>query len=180
MKKLFNKYLWFLSFWLLYINSFAQIKLDTYSGKIDTFVVTGYLIMMEVKEKKNIDKMIDYYFIANNQFSKNIIKADKLFKLDRNRDSIFMLCRGGAYLTLNDILFNGKLPIIEYPLLFSNNKSIIKKDSKNIYRYYHIKAGCTVIYLEEKDLIHIIPYEQYRFTKKTIPVFLLREIETLD
>ena len=178
--KLFNKYLFSLIFWLLCINVFAQVKLDLYSGKTDTVYVYGYLFIVEIREKKNMDKMIDYYIIANNQFNKHIIKEDKLFKLDRNRDSVFMLCRGGAYLTLNDIFFKGELPIIEYPILFDVNKGIIKKDRKYFYRYYHIKAKSLVIYLTEKELIHVIPYEQYRFTKKTIPVFLLKEIELLD
>lgn len=178
MKKLLIKYLLLFLGGIFYINSFAQINLS--SGKIDTVFIKGYLIMVETNENPNFGKTIAYYFVADEHFSKKIIKEDKLFKFDRNRDSIFLICRGSAYLDLNDYFFNGKLPIIEYPQLFSKNKSNNKKDRKNIYRYYHIKSECTVIYLEEKDLIYIIPYEQYRFDQKKIPVFLLRKIEIID
>lgn len=178
MKKMYIKLLLLLLFGLSNINSFAQINL--YSGKIDTIVITGYLIMVEPNEEPNIDKMISYYFIADEHFSKKIIKRDKLFKFDRNRDSIFLICRGPGYLNLNDYFFNGKLPIIEYPQLFSKNKSNNKQDRKFIYRYYHIKSECTVIYLEEKELIYVIPYEQYHFILKKIPVFLLRKIDIID
>lgn len=143
--------------------------------KIDTVRMSGYLYSVQSKKnfgQKNIDYPISVFF-SNERISKNKIYYKHLFETDRNRDSLFFVCPGPELLTLNDLFFDKRLPTSQ-PFNFYSNEAIVKKDKKYVYRLFKLNEAIVLkTNMVEKELIHVIPYEQYKFSKTSIPVFIL-------
>lgn len=155
----------------------------SYSQKVDTVYITGYFISYATKQslnnsKKQTDIIWNYIFI--NEGNDSMILKPKFKDINSikyNRDSLFLICGGGDFVSLNELYFKNKITHTKYNSLFFPNKdSFTYKDKKYLYKATLVKVRCLKILLTEPQLINIIPFEYYHFHNNQIPVFIIDEM----
>lgn len=146
----------------------------------DTLIINGQIIFFTSRKdlnRKNIDKVYDFCFIPSKHPETNKIKYVQFNKIDKARDSIFLICNGGSFVTFNELFLNNKKkPKVYDKSLYPFKKLYSYKDKRFVYKSTFAQIKCIKFNLTQKELLNIIPSEQYHFKSNNIIVFLIEEI----